>query len=113
MMVARGRRSTVALLSTVSVFYVWLMDGIPLLLLIYFIFLALPQLGVFLPGLFGAGVTAMTVYYGARMSRIFYERLAVSEKSQGETRLSLLPILANEFASMIKTHAHFGDWFHT
>lgn len=102
MIVARGRRSTLLPINALSTFYVWLIDGIPLLLQIFFIFLALPQLGIFLPGLLGAGVLAMSVNYGSRMSKIFYERFAATGKSQSETRLSLIPPLSNEFASMIK-----------
>jgi His/Glu/Gln/Arg/opine family amino acid ABC transporter permease subunit len=45
MMVTRGRRSTLLPVNVLSRFYVWLIDGIPLLLQIFFIFLALPQLG--------------------------------------------------------------------
>jgi len=102
MVVAKGRHSTLLPIKALSTFYVWLMDGIPLLLLIFFIFLALPQLGISLPGLLGSGVLAMTINYGSRMSKIFYERLAAIRTIQGETRLSLIPLLANEFTGMIK-----------
>ena len=101
-MVAKGRRSTFLPIYALTTFYVWLIDGIPLLLQIFFIFLALPQLGIFLPGLLGAGVLAMTINYGSRMSTIFYERFAAMEKSQSEPRLSLIRPLANELTSMIK-----------
>jgi polar amino acid transport system permease protein len=101
MIVASGRRSTLLPINALSTFYAWLIDGIPLLLQIFFIFLALPQLGIVLPG-FGAGVLVLTVNYGARMSEVFYAHCAVTGKNQGETRLSLIPPLTNEFTSMIK-----------
>jgi hypothetical protein len=63
--------------------------------------LALPQLGIFLPG-FGAAVFVMVVNYGSHTSNIFYERFAATGKSKDGTRLSLISPLANEFTSMIK-----------
>jgi len=102
MMVARGCRSTLFPIKALSTFYVWLIDGIPLLLQIFFVFLALPQLGIFLPG-FGAAVLVMALNYSSRMSKIFYERFAAAAgKSQNETRLSLIAPLTSEFTSMIK-----------
>lgn len=100
MMLARGHCSTLFPINALSKIYVWLIDGIPLLLQISFIFLALPQLGIFLPG-FGSAVLVMAVNYGSRMSKIFYERYAAG-KSQDETRLSLIPPITNEFTSLIK-----------
>jgi len=99
--VARGRRSSFLPIKALSTFYVLLIDGIPLLLQIFFIFLALPQLGIIFPGL-AASLLVMTVNYSARMSEIFYARLVVTEESQGETWTSIIPSFANEFASMIK-----------
>lgn len=101
LLIARSRRSTSLPIKVLSTLYVWLIGGIPLLLQIFFIFLALPQLGIFLPG-FGAAVFVMVVNYGAHTSNIFYERFAVAGKSKNETRLSLISPLANEFISMIK-----------
>jgi His/Glu/Gln/Arg/opine family amino acid ABC transporter permease subunit len=50
LLVARGRHSTVLPFNALSTFYVYLADGVPLLLQIFFVFLALPQLGIFLNG---------------------------------------------------------------
>jgi polar amino acid transport system permease protein len=101
MMVARGRRSTLLPINALSTFYEWLIDGIPLLLQIPFIFLALPQIGIVLPG-FWAGVFVLTLNYASRLSKIFYERFAPTGKSPGETWTSLIQSLTNEFTSMIK-----------
>ena len=100
--VARGRRSTLLPIRALCITYVWLVDGIPLLLQIYFIFLALPQLRIFIPGLFGAGVFALTVNYGARISKIFYERFAAAGTSQDKPQRALITSLTNEFAGIIK-----------
>ena len=100
-MVTKGRRSTLLPIKALSAFYVWLIDGIPLLLQIFFIFLVLPRFGITLPG-FWAGVLVLTLNYGSRMSNIFYERFAAIGKSQGEAWISLIKPLTNEFIGMIK-----------
>jgi polar amino acid transport system permease protein len=101
LMVARGRHSTFVPINALSTFYIWLIDGIPLLLQVFFILLALPQLRIFLPG-FWAAVLVMAINYGSRMSRIFYEGFITTGKSQGEIRTSLIPPLTEEFTNMIK-----------
>ena len=47
---ARGRRSALWPAKALSAFYVWLIDGIPLLSQIPIVFFALPQIGIVLPG---------------------------------------------------------------
>jgi His/Glu/Gln/Arg/opine family amino acid ABC transporter permease subunit len=99
--IARGRRSPFLPIKALSTSYVVLIDGIPLLLLIFFIFLGLPQLGIILPG-FWAGVLALTVNYSSRLSEIFDTQLAAVEKRSTGIWLSRSPRLANEFTGMIK-----------
>ena len=101
MLTARGRRSTLLPINALSIFYVWLIDGIPLLLQIPFVFLALPQIGIVLSGFWG-GVLVLTLNYGSRMSKIFYERLAPTGKNPGETWISFIRPLTDEFTGMIK-----------
>ena len=101
MSVAAGRRSALLPVKALSAFYVWLMDGIPLLLEIFFIFLALPQLGIVLPG-FWSAVVVLALHYGSRMSAVFRAPLAAAGISQGGTRVSLIPSLANELTGVIK-----------
>ncbi|MGZ6317127.1 MAG: ABC transporter permease subunit, partial [Anaerolineales bacterium] len=72
---ALGRLSTFPPYYAVSTFYVSLIRGTPLYLQIFFFFLALPQLGIVLPGLW-AGVLALGLNYGAYMSEIFRAGLA-------------------------------------
>jgi His/Glu/Gln/Arg/opine family amino acid ABC transporter permease subunit len=59
--------SRIAPLYALSTFYVSLIRGTPLLVQIFFFFLALPQIGIVLPG-FTAGVLALALNYGAYMS---------------------------------------------
>ena len=70
LLAALGRLSTIPPVYALSTFYVSLIRGTPLYLQIFFFFLALPQLGIILPGLF-AGVLALGLNYGAYMSEIF------------------------------------------
>lgn len=101
MVVAAGRRSTFPPVHALSTFYVWLVDGIPLLLQIFFIFLALPQLGIVLSG-FWSAVLVLAVNYGSRMSGIFLGRLAAVGKGQAETQPPLIPSLANDLTGLLK-----------
>jgi len=72
---ALGRLSKFPPFYALSTFYVSLIRGTPLYLQIFFFFLALPQLGIILTGLF-AGVLALGLNYGAYMSEIFRAGLA-------------------------------------
>ena len=58
LLAALGRLSTIPPIYALSTFYVSLIRGTPLYLQIFFFFLALPQLGIILPGLW-AGVIAL------------------------------------------------------
>lgn len=101
-LVAKGRRSALLPVKALCTFYVWLIDGIPFLLQIFFIFLVLPSLtGISLPGLW-SGVLVLTVHYGSRMSKIFYERFAATGNNLRESRTSLIRSLTDEFTGMIK-----------
>jgi len=85
---ALGRLSTSPPIYALSTFYVSLIRGTPLYLQIFFCFLALPQLGIVLPGLW-AGVLALGVNYGAYMSEIFRAGLASVGKGQREAALAI------------------------
>jgi polar amino acid transport system permease protein len=121
---ALGRLSTFPPFYAVSTFYVSLIRGTPLYLQIFFFFLALPQLGIVLPGLW-AGVLALGLNYGAYMSEIFRAGLAAVGKGQREAALALgmtpgqtmqrivlpqalrfaIPPTGNEFIAMTKDSA--------
>jgi polar amino acid transport system permease protein len=124
LLAALGRLSTFPPIYAVSTFYVSLIRGTPLYLQIFFFFLALPQLGIILPGLW-AGVIALGLNYGAYMSETFRAGLASVGKGQREAAIALgmtpgqtmrrvilpqalrfaIPPMGNDFISMTKDSA--------
>lgn len=124
LLAALGRLSTVPPIYALSTFYVSLIRGTPLYLQIFFFFLALPQLGIVLPGLW-AGVLALGLNYGAYMSEIFRAGIASVSGGQREAAIALgmtptqtmsrivipqalqfaIPPTGNEFIAMTKDSA--------
>ena len=124
LLAALGRLSSIPPLYAISTFYVSLIRGTPLYLQIFFFFLALPQLGIILSGLF-AGVLALGLNYGAYMSEIFRAGLASVGKGQREAAIALgmtpwqtmkrvvlpqalrfaIPPIGNDFIAMTKDSA--------
>jgi polar amino acid transport system permease protein len=124
LLAALGRLSTLPPVYALSTFYVSLVRGTPLYLQIFFFFLALPQLGIVLPGLW-AGVLALGLNYGAYMSEIFRAGLSSVGKGQREAAMALgmtpgqvmmrivipqalrfaIPPTGNEFIAMTKDSA--------
>jgi len=121
---ALGRLSSFPPIYALSTFYVSLMRGTPLYLQVFFFFLALPQLGIIMSG-FWAGVTALSLNYGAYMSEIFRAALSSVGKGQREAATALgmtpgqtmrrvvlpqalrfaIPPVGNEFIAMTKDSA--------
>ncbi|HEY5729125.1 MAG TPA: amino acid ABC transporter permease [Anaerolineales bacterium] len=121
---ALGRLSKFPPFYALSTFYVSLIRGTPLYLQIFFFFLALPQLGIVLTGLF-AGVLALGLNYGAYMSEIFRAGLASVGRGQREAAIALgmtpwqtmqrvilpqalkfaIPPIGNDFIAMTKDSA--------
>jgi len=124
LLAALGRLSRVAPIYALSTFYVSLIRGTPLYLQVIFFFLALPQLGIILPGLW-AGVLALGLNYGAYMSEIFRAGILSVSKGQREAAIALgmtpgqtmrriilpqalrfaIPPTGNEFIAMLKDSA--------
>lgn len=124
LLAALGRLSSFPPVFALSTFYVSLIRGTPLYLQIFFFFLALPQLGIILPGLW-AGVLALGLNYGAYMSEIFRAGLSSVGKGQREAALAIgmttgqmmqrivipqalrfaIPPTGNEFIAMLKDSA--------
>ena len=124
LLAALGRLSTIPPIYALSTFYVSLIRGTPLYLQIFFFFLALPQVGIILPG-FWAGVLALGLNYGAYMSEIFRAGLASVGKGQREAAIALgmtprqtlqrivlpqalrfaIPPIGNDFIAMTKDSA--------
>lgn len=88
LLAALGRLSSFPPFYALSTFYVSLIRGTPLYLQIFFFFLALPQLGIVLPGLW-AGVLALGLNYGAYMSETFRAALSSVGKGQREAAIAL------------------------
>jgi polar amino acid transport system permease protein len=121
---ALGRLSSFPPLYALCTFYVSLIRGTPLYLQIFFFFLALPQLGIILSG-FTAGVTALSLNYGAYMSEIFRAALTSVGRGQREAAIALgmtpaqtltrvvlpqalrfaIPPVGNDFIAMTKDSA--------
>ena len=124
LLAALGRLSTFPPIYALSTFYVSLIRGTPLFLQVFFFFLALPQLGIVLSGLW-AGTLALGINYGAYMSEIFRAALSSVRRSQREAALALgmtpaqmmtrvvlpqalrfaIPPTGNEFIAMLKDSA--------
>lgn len=121
---ALARLSGIPPLVALSGFYVSLIRGTPLLLQIFFFFLALPQIGIRLSGPV-AGITALSLNYGAYMSEIFRAGIESVGKGQREAAIALgmtygqmmrrivlpqalrlvVPPSGNEFIAMLKDSA--------
>ena len=124
LLAALGRLSKFPLFYALSTFYVSLIRGTPLYLQIFFFFLALPQLGIRLPGLY-AGVLALGLNYGAYMSEIFRAGLSSVGRGQREAAFAIgmtpwqtmkrvilpqalrfaIPPIGNDFIAMTKDSA--------
>lgn len=124
LLAALGRLSTFPPFYALSTFYVSLIRGTPLYLQIFFFFLALPQLGIVLTGLF-AGVLALGLNYGAYMSETFRAGISSVSKGQREAAIAIgmtpqqtmqrivlpqalrfaIPPMGNDFISMTKDSA--------
>jgi len=102
--VGGGRRSTIIPIKAVFSLYVLLIDGIPLYLQIFFIFLALPQLGIVFPG-FVAALLVLTVNYSSRMSEVFYRLFTAEGDSQNKTLSAWITPFTNEFNNIIRDSA--------
>jgi len=121
---ALGRLSSFPPVYALSTFYVSLIRGTPLYLQIFFFFLALPQLGIILPGLW-AGVLALGLNYGAYESEVFRAALSSVGKGQREAAMAIgmtqgqmmrrvvlpqalrfaIPPMGNDYISMLKDSA--------
>jgi polar amino acid transport system permease protein len=121
---ALGRISTNAVLNAAASFYVSLIRGTPLLVQIFVIYFALPQLGIVLPAIV-CGILALSLNYGAYMTEIFRAGIQAVPRGQREAAEALgmpesqvfrrivlpqafrivTPAIGNEFISMLKDSA--------
>lgn len=118
---ALGRLSKSPPAYALATFYVSLIRGTPLLLQLFFFFLALPQLGIVLTGL-TAGVLALGINYGAYNTEIVRAGIQSVGVGQREAALAIgmtngqimrrivlpqalkltIPPLGNQFIAMLK-----------
>ncbi|MDX6593121.1 MAG: polar amino acid transport system permease protein [Chloroflexota bacterium] len=121
---AVARLSGNPLASGLAGLYVSLVRGTPLLVQIYFVYLALPQFGIRLDALL-AGILALGFNYGAYMTEIFRAGIQAVPRAQREAAESLgmperlvmrrivmpqairivIPAIGNDFVAMIKDSA--------
>ncbi|MBI5932133.1 MAG: ABC transporter permease subunit [Chloroflexi bacterium] len=100
-LIAKGRRSSHPLVKSLSAAYILLIDGIPLYLLIFLVFLVLPQIGIFLP-ILASATLILTIYYSSRLSVILDGQFLFPEANKGRFWVSIIPQLTNEFNGIIK-----------
>ncbi len=118
---ALGRLSGNPIFNGVASLYVSLVRGTPLLVQIFFVYLALPELGITLPVVLG-GILALGFNYGAYMTEIFRAGIQAVPTGQREAAQALgmpeslvfrrvvmpqalrivIPAIGNDFISMIK-----------
>ena len=121
---AVARLSSNPIVFGVSSLYVSLVRGTPLLVQIYFIYFALPQVGVRLDAIL-AGILALGFNYGAYMTEIFRAGIQAVPRGQREAAEALgmperlvmlrvvlpqavrivIPAIGNDFIAMIKDSA--------
>ena len=118
---ALGRLSTNPFINGAASLYVSLVRGTPLIVQIYFIFFALPLMGIVFPPI-AAGIFALAFNYGAYMTEIFRAGIQAVPKGQREAAMALgmperlimrrivlpqatrivVPAIGNDFVAMIK-----------
>jgi polar amino acid transport system permease protein len=121
---AVARLSSNPIVFGVSSLYVSLVRGTPLLVQIYFIYFALPQVGIRLDAIL-AGILALGFNYGAYMTEIFRAGIQAVPRGQREAAEALgmperlvmlrvvlpqavrivIPAIGNDFIAMIKDSA--------
>jgi polar amino acid transport system permease protein len=121
---ALGRLSQSPILNGVASFYVSLIRGTPLLVQIFVIYFALPQLDIVLPAIV-CGLIALSLNYGAYMTEIFRAGIQAVPGGQREAARALgmpesrvfrrvvlpqafrivTPAIGNEFIAMLKDSA--------
>lgn len=118
---AIGRLSRNPYLNGVASLYVSLVRGTPLIVQIYFIYLALPQLGIVLDAI-PAGIIALSFNYGAYMTEVVRAGIQAIPRGQREAAQALgmnermvmrrivlpqaikivIPAIGNDFVAMLK-----------
>jgi polar amino acid transport system permease protein len=118
---AFGRLSENPFVNGFASLYVSLVRGTPLIVQIYFIYLALPQVGIVLPAI-PSGIIALSFNYGAYLTEVFRAGIQAVPSGQREAAESLgmssrvvmrriilpqafrivIPAVGNDFVAMLK-----------
>lgn len=118
---AMGRLSPNPYVNGLASLYVSFARGTPLIVQIYFIYLALPQVGIVLPAI-PAGIIALSFNYGAYITEVFRAGIQAVPRGQREAAQSLgmrerqiqrrvvlpqafrivIPAIGNDFVAMLK-----------
>lgn len=121
---ALGRLSAHPIPNAIASFYVSLIRGTPLIVQIFVIYFALPQLDIVLPAI-ACGIIALSLNYGAYMTEIFRAGIQAVPRGQREAAQALAmpesrifrrivmpqafrivtPAIGNEFIAMLKDSA--------
>lgn len=121
---AIARLSKNPIVNAVASLYVSFVRGTPLLVQIFFIYFALPQVGIRIPSI-PAGIAALSINYGAYMTEIFRAGIQAVPRGQREAAEALgmpernvmrrivlpqavrivIPPIGNDFIAMIKDSA--------
>jgi polar amino acid transport system permease protein len=121
---AIARLSKNPIVNAIASLYVSLIRGTPLLVQIFFIYFALPQVGIRIPSI-PAGIAALSINYGAYMTEIFRAGIQAVPRGQREAAEALgmpernvmrrivlpqavrivIPPIGNDFVAMIKDSA--------
>ncbi|HXP94215.1 MAG TPA: amino acid ABC transporter permease [Candidatus Binatia bacterium] len=121
LLLAFARLSPVALIRYPAIFYIEVMRALPILLVIFFTYFALPQIGIRLSP-FAAGVTAMSAFTASLVAEIVRagilsvnRGLVEAASAQGLTRVQtlrliilpialrrMMPTLVSQFITLIK-----------
>lgn len=119
-----GRLSPLPVIYAVATLYVSIVRGTPLVVQLFFIYFALPEVGVILPSI-PSGIVALGFNYGAYMTEIFRAGIEAVPGGQREAAQALgmperlvmrrivlpqaarivTPAIGNEFIAMIKDSA--------
>ncbi len=83
LVVCLARLSRLPVVSKVAVFYIEVIRGTPLLLQLFYIYYALPDVGIRLPA-FQAGVAGLSINFGAYLAELF--RAGIQSIPEGQTQ---------------------------
>ncbi len=121
---ALGRLSRNPIIFGIASFYVSFVRGTPLLVQVFFVYFALPRVGIIIDAV-SAGIFALSFNYGAYMTEIFRAGIQAVPRGQREAAQALgmperllmrrvvlpqatrivIPAIGNEFIAMIKDSA--------